>query len=227
MLHLSIIVTEPKGFERGINMKANKIRMIFAVAVSSAVLALSGCGGNGISAVTENDSAVSDTEIAASSTTTSSSTEGEADVIAPQVVQPNAITLTPTPAEADSAAESVVPTAESEASSLAESNAESAAESTAEGESVGYTIAGINFRESASGSSDVIDTIEPGEEITVIGSTEGSWARIRYKGEEGYIASRFITTDADEAAEAKRSYDEDDDDDYDYSYRSYDDDDDE
>ncbi len=188
-------------------MSAKKVRHIIAAAAVAGAVGLSGCGGGNVNAVQQNDSVIQSVTEATASTVSIADTDSEADVIAPQVIQPNAIT----------------PAAESEASSAAESTAESIAESTAptesEAESSAYTTAGINLRAEASGSADVVNTIEPGEEITVLGSTDGSWTHIRYNGEEGYIASKYITTDAETARDAKANYYDDDDDyDYDYSY---------
>lgn len=53
--------------------------------------------------------------------------------------------------------------------------------------------AGVNFRSSASNDDDdnIIDTIEEGEEVTILGK-EGEWYHIEYNGEEGYVKSEYI-----------------------------------
>ncbi len=183
-----------------------------AVLLSSGVLALAGCGNSNVNAVQENDSVIqSVTDVVTSDAQEATESVVTEDVITPQEIQPNAIIEDTT--AVDSAVEGAEETTETEGQEAAE-----VTETEATGESyTAYTSAGINLRASASGSSDVLNTIEPGEEITVLGSTEESWTLIRYDGEEGYIASRYITTDADEAAYIKEHY-YDDEDDYDYDY---------
>ena len=160
----------------------------------SAALMLAGCGNTSINATTEGDSsAESVISVEASgdvlSTETAESTassDNSADVIAPTVISPTEITGTPTPTPTETPA----------------------------AEKPGYTVAGINFRASADSGSEVIDTIEPGESVTILG-TEGDWTKIRYNGQEGYVSSKYITENKSEAREAAANYYDDDDDGYD------------
>ncbi len=184
-------------------MNAKKVRNILAAALVTGAVALTGCGGGNVSAVQQNDSVIQSvtdvTESVPEATSDAAGTDSAVDVITPQVIQPNAILPE----------ESTESTAESQAESTAESQE-------VETESVGYTTAGINLRSEASSDGDVVNTIEAGEQLTILGSTDGEWTHVRYDGEEGYIASKYVTTDSSVAEDARRSYYDDDDDDEEY-----------
>lgn len=172
-------------------MKSKSVRTLVLAATLATTLVLPGCGNTSINATTEGDSTADSTisvEATSDVTTvdsTAAASDSDADVIAPNVIAPTEITQAP--ATAATGTPTPTPTAE---------------------EKPGYTVAGINFRASADGSSDVIDTIEPGESVTILG-TEGNWTKIRYNGQEGYVATRFLTENKSEAEAAARDYDSD------------------
>ncbi|MBP3541109.1 MAG: SH3 domain-containing protein [Clostridia bacterium] len=54
----------------------------------------------------------------------------------------------------------------------------------------------VNLRETASTSARVLTQVRAGEPITIL-SDDGSWARVRYGGLEGYMMSQFLRYDGD------------------------------
>lgn len=187
-------------------MRANQVRNLLLIAVTGAALTLAGCGGRSVSSVDENDSTISSIASAVSEDTMSTDTLDGNGVIAAQEIDPSAVTPA---AGSDSTTSS---------DSSASSTTSSAAESTATEESTGYTTAGVNMRSDADTDSDVVNTIEYGEEVTVLGTKDG-WTHVRYDGEEGYVKSTYISSTQPSSNDDDSDYDSSDNssDDEDYS----------
>lgn len=193
---ISTIRGAPKG---DYFMRANKVRNLLLVAVTGTALTLAGCGGRSVSSVDENDSTISSIASTVSENTTSAAeTLSGNGVIAAQEIDPSAITPSVS-------GDSVSSDSTTSSTSSSTSDTESAAEN-----SKGYTTAGVNMRSDADQDSDVVNTIEEGEEVTVLGTKDG-WTHVRYDGDEGYVKSTYISSSR------QSSYDSSDDDDEEYS----------
>lgn len=57
------------------------------------------------------------------------------------------------------------------------------------------TIQDVNFREGAGTKYQSLGVIPNGSEIQIIESS-GKWTKIKYQGTEGYVSTKFITTDS-------------------------------
>ncbi|MEE3420579.1 MAG: SH3 domain-containing protein [Lachnospiraceae bacterium] len=174
-------------------MKINSLKSLMMIGSLAAVLALAGCGNGSINATTESATSSSAASTSTSTATAddlltteaSSSVSGvsgaasDAAVVTPEVITATEVTPTetPTPTPTETPVE----------------------------EKTEYTVAGINFRATAEDDGDIIDTIEPGETVTVLG-TEGEWSKISYNGSTGYVATRFLTEDKEEAQDAADEY---------------------
>lgn len=197
----SMIRGAPKG---DFYMRANKVRNLLLIAVTGTALTLAGCGGRSVSSVDENDSTISSIASAASEDTMSEagSLSGNG-VIAAQEIDPSAVT--------PSVSGDSVSSNDSTDSSVSSNSSEST-ESTTE-DSTGYTSAGVNMRSDADQDSDVVNTIEKGEEVKVLGTKDG-WTHVEYDGDEGYVKSTYISS-------TRPSSDDEDDDDEDSSDEEY------
>lgn len=198
----SMIRGAPKG---DFYMRANKVRNLLLIAVTGTALTLAGCGGRSVSSVDENDSTISSIASAASEDTMSEagSISGNG-VIAAQEIDPSAVTP------------SVSGDSVSSNDSSVSSNSSESTESTTES-STGYTSAGVNMRSDADQDSDVVNTIEKGEEVKVLGTKDG-WTHVEYDGDEGYVKSTYISSTRPSSDDGD---DEDDDDDEDSSDEEY------
>lgn len=176
--------------------------LIAAAAVTCALAAgtLTGCSGQSVTVTsTASDSAV--TEITSSPAVTESSAAESAaestpaDVIEPEVIAPESVpavteapTATPTP--------SPTPTV-----SLADGTA-------------GHINTGCNLRAEADGDSEIIQTIEAGERVTILG-TDGNWTHVQYDSWNGWVYSSYVSegaytrsSDDEEEEEASSSQEE-------------------
>ena len=59
----------------------------------------------------------------------------------------------------------------------------------------GITTANVNFRKSASTSSSIIATIPKNTSIQVISKSTSGWYKVEYKGNTGYVSSKYVTLD--------------------------------
>ena len=61
----------------------------------------------------------------------------------------------------------------------------------------GVTTANVNLRKSASTSSSILDTIPKNTTIQVISKSNSGWYKVKYKGNTGYVSSKYIDLDGD------------------------------
>ena len=61
----------------------------------------------------------------------------------------------------------------------------------------GVTTDNVNFRNSASTSSSIITTIPKNTSIEIIDKSTSGWYKIKYKGNTGYVSSKYVTIDGD------------------------------
>lgn len=189
----------PKG---DYQMRANQVRTLLLTAVVGTAVTLAGCGGRSVSSVDENDSTISSVASTISENTMSADTLSGNGVIAAQEIDPSAVVPS---VSGDSVSSNGTDGSVSSDSSDTESTTE---------ESTGYTTAGVNMRSDADADSDVVNTIEYGEKVTVLGTKDG-WTHVRYDGDEGYVKSTYISS-----TEPSGDDSSDDDDDEDEEYTS-------
>lgn len=63
---------------------------------------------------------------------------------------------------------------------------------------------GLNLREGAGSNYSVIASIPPKGEVKVLDKDNDEWWEVEYKGKQGYVSSKYLTEDENEAAAAAR-----------------------
>lgn len=170
-----------------------KYRSLIAAAVVTCALAaggLTGCSGQSVTVTsTASDSAV--TEITSSPAVSESSVaESVAESTPDEVIEPEVLEPESVPAVTEAPTETPTPTPTPTVS--------------LENGTTGHINTGCNLRADADGESEVIQTIEAGERVTILG-TSGNWTHVQYDSWNGWVYSRYVSEGA-----YTRSYDDDD-----------------